>query len=203
MDRPLALKMPASAHLAGPDEVRRFRLEVYMSPEQAAGTAVTTATDVYGLGAMLFHQITGHPSFEGASPIEVLRRVTAEDAAIARVLAPWVDRDLSTVCGKCLQRDPAKRYRSAAALAEDLDRWLEGEAVTARPIGAFERSWRWARRRPVAAGGGGAGRIGGVGGGGFRRASGGGIAAAAGPAERGPHAGRDRPRQCDGSAAGR
>jgi WD40 repeat protein len=123
----------------------------YMSPEQASGTAVTTATDVYGLGAMLFHQITGRPPFEGAGPVEVLRRVIAEDAPIARELAPWVDRDLSTVCGKCLQRDPAKRYRSAAALADDLDRWLAGEAVTARPIGVLERSWRWARRRPVAA----------------------------------------------------
>jgi WD40 repeat protein len=100
---------------------------------------------------MLFHQITGRPPFEGAGPVEVLRRVIAEDAPIARELAPWVDRDLSTVCGKCLQRDPAKRYRSAAALADDLDRWLAGEAVTARPIGVLERSWRWARRRPVAA----------------------------------------------------
>lgn len=123
----------------------------YMSPEQALGLPVTTATDVYSLGALLFHQLSGRPPFVAASPLEVLRQVSGSDAPDLRNLAPWIDHDLATVCGKCLQRDPAKRDRSAAALADDLDRWLRGEAVRARPIGPVERGWRWARRRPVVA----------------------------------------------------
>ena len=123
----------------------------YMPPEQALGMPVTTAADVYSLGALLFHQLSGRPPFVAASPLETLRQVSGGDAPDVRKAAPWIDRDLATVCGKCLQRDPAKRYRSAAALADDLDRWSRGEVVRARPIGLAERGWRWARRRPVVA----------------------------------------------------
>jgi WD40 repeat protein len=135
----------------------------YMSPEQALGQPVTTATDIYGLGAVLFHQLAGRPPFVAAGPLEVLRQVGGGDAPELRSVAPGIDRDLATVCGKCLRRDPAKRYRSAAALADDLDRWLRGEAVDARPIGWAERGWRWARRRPVVATLGGVSLLGGLG----------------------------------------
>lgn len=123
----------------------------YMAPEQAAGRDVTTAADIYGLGAVLFHLLAGRPPFGTSTPLDTLRRVVAEDAPEVRAGAPWLDRDLATIVAKCLQRDPAKRYRSAAALADDLDRWLAGEPVTARPAGLPERLWKWARRRPVAA----------------------------------------------------
>lgn len=118
----------------------------YMAPEQAAGSTITTAADIYSLGAIFFHLLTGRPPFHEDSPLETLRRVATEDPPDPRTLVPDLDRDLATVCLKCLHREPSRRYPSAAGLADDLERWLAGEPVLARRAGHGERLVKWARR---------------------------------------------------------
>ena len=120
----------------------------YMAPEQARGhhKAITTAADVYSLGAILYEVLTGSPPFRGESAIETLLLVLEKDATNPRRVNPRADPDLATICLKCLAREPQSRYESAEALAEDLENWLERKPIQARPASLVERSWKWAHR---------------------------------------------------------
>ncbi len=124
----------------------------YMAPEQTGGRnrEITTRTDVYGLGAILYSLLAGRPPFRGESPLETMEQVRSGAPASLRRHNPRVDRDIETICLKCLEKEPASRYHSAEAVADDLDRWLTGRPIRARRTGSMRRIALWTRRRPYA-----------------------------------------------------
>ena len=125
----------------------------YMAPEQAVGNnaGISSVTDVYGLGAVLYQLLTGHPPFAGGTTYETIKLLLDTEPRQPRLWNSKIDRDLSTICLKCLEKDPKRRYSSALALAEDLERWLKHEPILARHTGILTRSKKWVRRNPTSA----------------------------------------------------
>jgi eukaryotic-like serine/threonine-protein kinase len=148
----LAKWLDSSSHLTRTLTI--FGTPGYIAPEQVNGSSgkLGPAADVYSLGAILFDLLSGRPPFLGEHALKVIQQASEKPAPKLRTLMPSLDRDLETICAKCLEREPSARYRSAGALAEDLERWLEGRHIIARPVSPPARAWRWTRRNPVVAG---------------------------------------------------
>jgi serine/threonine protein kinase/Tfp pilus assembly protein PilF len=125
----------------------------YMAPEQAVGNnaAVSNVTDVYAIGAVFYQLLTGQPPFAGGATYETIKLLLDTEPKQPRLLNPKIDRDLSTICLKCLEKDPKRRYSSALALAEDLERWLKHKPILARHTGILTRGKKWVRRNPTSA----------------------------------------------------
>ena len=146
------------ARLVESDSTLTRTLEVmgtpaYMAPEQATGETakLTKATDIYGLGAVLYRLLTGHPPFLGGTSYETIRLLLETEPRQPRLWNPKIDRELSTICLKCLEKDPQKRYSSALVLAEDLEHWLKHEPIQAKRSGFFTHARKWVRRKPAIA----------------------------------------------------
>jgi serine/threonine protein kinase/protocatechuate 3,4-dioxygenase beta subunit len=133
----------------------------FIAPEQAGDAAgdVTPTADVYSLGAVLFNVLAGRPPFVGSNPVSVIRQASEMQAPKLRSLARSLDRDLETICARCLERDPKARYQSAGDFAADLERWLAGRPIVARPVSPLARIWRWSQRNPKLVGAGVAGLL--------------------------------------------
>ncbi len=125
----------------------------YMAPEQAdSKKAIGPGADVYALGAILYECLTGRPPFKANTPLDTVLQVVNNEPVSLRQLQPKTPRDLETICLKCLQKEPSKRYRTAAELGDDLRRYLNNEPIQAHPVGRVEKLWRWCRKHPAAAG---------------------------------------------------
>ncbi|HKQ40602.1 MAG TPA: serine/threonine-protein kinase, partial [Verrucomicrobiae bacterium] len=157
-DQPRVTDFGLARRLDGDSELTRTGQVLgspnYMSPEQATATRrkVSRSSDVYSLGAVLYHLLTGRPPFVGEALTDTLHQVLNDDPVSPRLLNPSAPRDLETICLKCLEKDPAKRYPTAQALASELARFLNREPVFARPVTRAERMWRWCCRKPALAG---------------------------------------------------
>ncbi|MFT3781414.1 MAG: serine/threonine-protein kinase [Nibricoccus sp.] len=123
----------------------------YIAPEQASGKTLTISADIYSLGAILYELMTGRPPFVGQTVIETLRQASESSPAKPSSIVNQTPRDLEVICMKALEREPASRYKTAAALADDLENWIAGRPIRARPVSAAEQLWRWARRNPLPA----------------------------------------------------
>jgi len=155
-DRPLVTDFGLAKFVEGQDALT-YAGEImgtpsYMSPEQAQDAGkVTASADLYSLGATLYHLLTGRAPFQASNIAETIRQIIDNEPVALRQLNASIDRDLETICLKCLRKNPVGRYASCAALADDLELYLSGRPIVARPVGRIERVWRWCQRNPIPA----------------------------------------------------